>query len=97
MVGEVPGDKEKLLYESCVHPEEEAIYFRVGTSIFCYEMNLGIVDAIYKSERIPADSENELSEYPPCLVNFCEGYNLDDVRNNQSERKQWCSKKVRDK
>lgn len=31
LVGEVPGDKEKLLYESCFHPEEEAIYFRVGT------------------------------------------------------------------
>lgn len=78
LVGEVPGDKEKLLYESCFHPEEEAIYFRLGlgTSIFCYEMNLGIVNAIYKSERIPADSENGLSEYSPCLVTFCEAYNL---------------------
>lgn len=48
----------------------------LGTSIFCYEMNLGIVNAIYKSERIPADSENGLSEYSPCPVNFCEAYNL---------------------
>lgn len=85
LVGEVVSNQDYLLYGSCFHRDKEAIYFKVGTSIFCYEMSLGIVNILYKCKQNPHGYIiNGLYTYSPSLVNLFEGYNFYDARKKQS-------------